>query len=323
MRTAILGSSPLARGLPQTVPKLTDRSGIIPARAGFTLELANATRRGEDHPRSRGVYGGEAGGGGFVGGSSPLARGLLFSRRWIPRARWIIPARAGFTNEFKSKVITAQDHPRSRGVYDRNFNYLRVSRGSSPLARGLPMGGAEFTVLAGIIPARAGFTKKKEDFSHDYPDHPRSRGVYERKITSGLGGAGSSPLARGLPAAGSPSSTRRRIIPARAGFTGLIPLLGRSSRDHPRSRGVYARRAPWLRTGRGSSPLARGLRCRPDRHPRRPGIIPARAGFTSQTRFPGCGRTDHPRSRGVYLGRQGQGHMIRGSSPLARGLQDR
>ena len=51
-------------------------------------------------------------------GSSPLARGLL--------------------NNFKSKVITAQDHPRSRGVY--------VTYVTTDYRKGR------------IIPARAGFT---------------------------------------------------------------------------------------------------------------------------------------------------------------------
>ena len=50
------GSSPLARGLLARGPKLTDRSGIIPARAGFTHTHPCRSLLGPDHPRSRGVY---------------------------------------------------------------------------------------------------------------------------------------------------------------------------------------------------------------------------------------------------------------------------
>ena len=71
--------------------------------------------------------------------------------------------------------------------------------------------------------------------------------------------------------------------------------------DHPRSRGVYTRHKMATIAGRGSSPLARGLRRdrRQDRHQSR--IIPARAGFTRRGRVQPGSRPDHPRSRGVYF----------------------
>ena len=50
-------------------------------------------------------------------------------------------------------------------------------------------------------------------------DHPRSRGVYTAPLSLPLVLSGSSPLARGLPADEMTPLTRRRIIPARAGFT--------------------------------------------------------------------------------------------------------
>ena len=151
-------------------------------------------------------------------------------------------------------------------------------------------------------------------------DHPRSRGVY----ADGSEGAGvvwgSSPLARGLPAACTPSFRTGGIIPARAGFTRVRLRQGGHDRDHPRSRGVYHYFYPALNPEFGSSPLARGLR--PGR--RLPGsparIIPARAGFT-RAHDPHAGRDrDHPRSRGVYSIWGSACTMAPGSSPLARGL---
>ena len=70
--------------------------------------------------------------------------------------------------------------------------------------------------------------------------------------------------------------------------------------DHPRSRGVYCGGVRPIDRQAGSSPLARGLRDSRRRFRGRPGIIPARAGFTSWADY--------------VLTWEG------GSSPLARGL---
>ena len=113
---------------------------------------------------------------------------------------------------------------------------------------------------------------------------------------------------------------KTRIIPARAGFTRPQTDRKSTSRDHPRSRGVYHSTIMSRPYFLGSSPLARGLH-----HHSLPfvivdRIIPARAGFTPGGT--GCAkpRKDHPRSRGVYPVKTGSGRPVAGSSPLARGL---
>ena len=134
---ALVGSSPLARGLLTLTAKIKKDHRIIPARAGFTSSRCRGARSGPDHPRSRGVYvfwfcvlfvrlGSSplarglpvtAPSGYQIGGSSPLARGLrdiIADGRNIER---IIPARAGFTCCTESCWKRAWDHPRSRGVY--------------------------------------------------------------------------------------------------------------------------------------------------------------------------------------------------------------
>ena len=50
--------------------------GIIPARAGFTLDKGVGLLPSRDHPRSRGVYAYDKGAMDVRQGSSPLARGL-------------------------------------------------------------------------------------------------------------------------------------------------------------------------------------------------------------------------------------------------------
>ena len=172
--------------------------------------------------------------------------------------------------------------------------------GSSPLARGLLISAAGTTISRGIIPARAGFTSRGGEAPTAATDHPRSRGVYIPMSPCRDGGGGSSPLARGLRPERRIRQSSDRIIPARAGFTSpAVPRSG-SARDHPRSRGVYASSATVGCFLTGSSPLARGLRRSRPPLGLRPGIIPARAGFTICAPNVRYRVSDHPCSRGVY-----------------------
>ena len=213
-------------------------------------------------------------------GSSPLARGLPADNSDQPPQNRIIPARAGFTRSFAAS-------PQS-------------SAGSSPLARGLPCFLLTHALSIGIIPARAGFTAASARPRAAGRDHPRSRGVYVidpmRSVTPG----GSSPLARGLRRPDPPIRRRRRIIPARAGFTSLASQFPPFSADHPRSRGVYGLCLLSSSSNRGSSPLARGLPGDDPAPAECGGIIPARAGFTLPVVLDPGAPKDHPRSRGVY-----------------------
>ena len=114
----MMGSSPLARGLPHHHTDRRPNPGIIPARAGFTRSSRTSSPPRADHPRSRGVYVMYVHRRAAPAGSSPLARGLPRQFECARKLTGIIPARAGFTAS-------------SRRVWAR-------CRGSSPLARGLP-----------------------------------------------------------------------------------------------------------------------------------------------------------------------------------------
>ena len=314
------GSSPLARGLPRTHNGLVGRSGIIPARAGFTAGRAAGPAGAADHPRSRGVYLRRPVRVGGVRGSSPLARGLLTSLPSRVVTIRIIPARAGFTSRSPAPPRRTPDHPRSRGVYSDFFPAMSVPCGSSPLARGLPGVLDTKSPRSWIIPARAGFTWCTVGRRRPRPDHPRSRGVYGASCDHPGCEAGSSPLARGLHRVQDGGLALGGIIPARAGFTRRAWPRPDASGDHPRSRGVYRLLSHVRGRLPGSSPLARGLP-----HPRRGQtghgrIIPARAGFTRAWIVSSPPAQDHPRSRGVYTGNAINGRKDTGSSPLARGL---
>ena len=244
LRWTSRGSSPLARGL----PRVRD----------------TRHRPAADHPRSRGVYGSRSWRRWTTPGSSPLARGLQVypklvwghpgiiparagftssSRSPAPASCWIIPARAGFTADHLAQRAVPTDHPRSRGVYALKRSLGSSTGGSSPLARGLRRTVVGSVPPARIIPARAGFTTTCQNQVQHTPDHPRSRGVYYISSFIIHHHLGSSPLARGLPAVRARASSRRGIIPARAGFTRPGRVLLGAEWDHPRSRGVYWRRS--------------------------------------------------------------------------------
>ena len=174
----MLGSSPLARGLPADRRAASIQPRIIPARAGFTRPEVLLGPVPADHPRSRGVYPGGRGPWPWTRGSSPLARGLLpmmMARRFHSR---IIPARAGFTGHRHPRRGRQGDHPRSRGVYRIPMAPRSPCGGSSPLARGLPRLLHWSRLTRRIIPARAGFTSPPISSPRMIRDHPRSRGVY-------------------------------------------------------------------------------------------------------------------------------------------------
>ena len=180
--------------------------GIIPARAGFTPPAPPSQHSRRDHPRSRGVYRARLKAHRKSAGSSPLARGLRIAELVVKGTIRIIPARAGFTYWLR---------------YGQAANV-----GSSPLARGLLKYPTYIGVLSGIIPARAGFTHRRRKNRRSRQDHPRSRGVYR-----GIGNQfpvplGSSPLARGLLESVEAVTNGGGIIPARAGFTKSVALIG-------------------------------------------------------------------------------------------------
>ena len=111
------GSSPHARGLRGLGGDQGAGLGIIPACAGFTVQGARDPVTPRDHPRMRGVYGGDHVGLGELGG--------------------IIPACAGFTACSVGPTMYPRDHPRMRGVYWCAGPRGPRRGGSSPHARGL------------------------------------------------------------------------------------------------------------------------------------------------------------------------------------------
>ena len=149
--------------------------------------------------------------------------------------------------------------------------------------------------------------------------HPRSRGEHWDTLTRLRETCGSSPLARGTRTNRRHWVGRRRLIPARAGNTGLYIFASSSRAAHPRSRGEHFLRTLRVRSVSGSSPLARGtlpvviFQVAVNR------LIPARAGNTSRNAHGTRAGSAHPRSRGEHFASLLEHAAVPGSSPLARG----
>ncbi len=131
--------------------------------------------------------------------------------------------------------------------------------------------------------------------------------------------AGSSPRARGAPAAQPRCPSCDGIIPASAGSTPAGYPVAPGCGDHPRERGEHMVGSSLEVVGPGSSPRARGALREHARHVTRPGIIPASAGSTTAFASTAASTADHPRERGEHQHLVGVGLLQAGSSPRARG----
>ena len=187
--------------------------------------------------------------------------------------------------------------------------------------RGAPPGGVRPHEGGGIIPARAGSTRRSSRTPLPARDHPRSCGEHCGANFRMWDSWGSSPLVRGAPRATSWAIEEARIIPARAGSTMFSAVSGTRKKDHPRSCGEHWSSDVSDRAAEGSSPLVRGALRREAGRSLPAGIIPARAGSTSSGSARSAATRDHPRSCGEHIATERTGKMPKGSSPLVRGAR--
>ena len=231
------------------------------------MEARHCPSHSWDHPRLRGEYSLKASLFCFCLGSPPLARGIHNTGWDDDNECRITPACAGNTKFFDVKCRDDRDHPRLRGEYSGEPVYqyphkgitpacagntnprLYISfanSGSPPLARGIQESSNRTEDRARITPACAGNTHQEIVSQEEIRDHPRLRGEYRSIRISILASLGSPPLARGIHPPIEIHVFVIGITPACAGNTPPIQLVRILYRDHPRLRGEYTKRIPYL-----------------------------------------------------------------------------
>ena len=116
-RTALLGSSPHARGARGLASDAIRADRIIPACAGSTRLPKTIAWHNWDHPRMRGEHLRAHHRTRPTPGSSPHARGARGTAWLVSAVRGIIPACAGSTLRLLTIWTTCWDHPRMRGEH--------------------------------------------------------------------------------------------------------------------------------------------------------------------------------------------------------------
>ena len=223
------GSSPRVRGKRL---RTSDQDGLvrlIPARAGKTRRRRGRGGRRRAHPRACGENVKAVRRIPTLLGSSPRVRGKQHRAVKSRRGRGLIPARAGKTPGARPDRPIQPAHPRACGENARGYTGHKPRTGSSPRVRGKHQAPQLRGQGPGLIPARAGKTRRTL-IGYWLPQaHPRACGENTGLAGWGQARAGSSPRVRGKPARRPHRGHRPRLIPARAGKT--------RRRHHCRGRG--------------------------------------------------------------------------------------
>ena len=232
-------------------------------------------------------------------GSSPRGRGKrvgAITRARLPR---LIPARAGKTSGVCVCTFVHRAHPRAGGENHTLMTDLQTRADSSPRGRGKRARERSDQRAGRLIPARAGKTQVGQQLPFSRP--------------------GSSPRGRGKLHIAHMRHHARRLIPARAGKTSAGSQGGSGSSAHPRAGGENMRFSLSTFSWLGSSPRGRGKPRVARQERQQGGLIPARAGKTSDGSQGGQSGSAHPRAGGENSPGPSRRAVRAGSSPRGRG----
>ena len=149
------------RGTPLQETHRPRPTGIIPAYAGNTPDVARRACLSGDHPRVCGEHLTDDYANADYLGSSPRMRGTPHDVDHGAPELGIIPAYEGNTPAACWKSWQAWDHPRVCGEHRSLSDLSDLEGGSSPRMRGTPVSRLRFYRIRGIIPAYAGNTALK------------------------------------------------------------------------------------------------------------------------------------------------------------------
>ncbi len=195
---------------------------FIPTRVGYTAQLQFLDFPDTVHPHSRGVYKQIFHCLVAVGGSSPLAWGILTS----------------FADHRRRKYGSS---PLAWGILLQRHPAKHSTVGSSPLAWGILSLHLPMHLLIRFIPTRVGYTSKFQHSERFRPVHPHSRGVYAARKLDFWEAFGSSPLAWGIPwNAAQKQGKTFGSSPLAWGIRSAVLTSTSEFAVHPHSRGVYS-----------------------------------------------------------------------------------
>ena len=231
------GSSPRVRGKLRGAWGTWPDPGLIPARAGKTASCLCRPGRTTAHPRACGENAMHACARATAAGSSPRVRGKPVVDIIQRLAGRLIPARAGKTCRRGSVSNRHQAHPRACGENFQACSAAARVAGSSPRVRGKLVSQVIGVVADGLIPARAGKTRRRGSRTRAGPAHPRACGENQDQGVLDLTETGSSPRVRGKLPAARGHTHRCGLIPARAGKTRASTGSRAAEPAHPRACG--------------------------------------------------------------------------------------
>ena len=173
---------------------------------------------------------------------------------------------------------------------------------------------------AGITPAHAGNTRRREDTGIFQQDHPRACGEYTGVLPLSANVQGSPPRMRGIQASAKDEMSVYGITPAHAGNTCTSDTGTTAGWDHPRACGEYTQSLLSSWAYMGSPPRMRGIQTFFFFVPSRLGITPAHAGNTVTRPDFLLKDLDHPRACGEYRWCRVPCWTCSGSPPRMRGI---
>ena len=192
----------------------------------------------------------------------------------------LIPARAGSTQKSDRWRKLYRAHPRPCGEHDKAYNLWRSETGSSPPVRGALHRTIRVTPPLGLIPARAGSTRKPVAAFQLGGAHPRPCGEHTLEEAKAYRDEGSSPPVRGAQQFCRCRAGLHGLIPARAGSTLYVIFQVFPAGAHPRPCGEHTPGRPLELVHSGSSPPVRGALDGKISLKDKDRLIPARAGST-------------------------------------------
>ena len=232
------GLSPRGRGKQGATVDPPEAHGSIPAWAGQTYYGRRRGSRTKVYPRVGGANVARSSCRAHIRGLSPRGRGKPLQSRWpFPFLR-SIPAWAGQTRSTDSRIFTSRVYPRVGGANITRLPSLSSTYGLSPRGRGkLPFRRLQ-VVLQGSIPAWAGQTAP--GLAGEYRDwvYPRVGGANSDRLLAASMAVGLSPRGRGKLNRSKVIGSPGRSIPAWAGQTSLIEVIGAGKTVYPRVGGA-------------------------------------------------------------------------------------